>query len=88
MIVFLCHSSGDKAAVRNLWQRLTDDGFVPWLDEKTLLPGQRWEIEIRKAIDAAGAIIVCISRTSVNKEGFLQREIRMVLDKASENRMT
>lgn len=84
MVVFLCHSSGDKRAVRGLWEKLATDGFAPWLDEKELLPGQKWELEIRKAIDSAGAIIVCISRGSINKEGFLQREIRMVLDKASE----
>lgn len=82
--VFLCHSSGDKVKVRGLWERMKADGLAPWLDEKELLPGHRWEIEIRKAIDRAGAIVVCLSNSSVNKEGFLQREIRLVLDKASE----
>ncbi len=84
MEVFLCHSSGDKASVRKLWERLQADGFAPWLDEKELLPGQRWETEIRNAIDRAGAIIVCLSTGSINKEGFLQREIRLVLDRAAE----
>ncbi len=84
MEVFLCHSSGDKAAVRRLWERLKADGFAPWLDEKELLPGQRWEVEIQNAINRAGAIVVCLSRGSVNKEGYLQREIRLVLDKAAE----
>ena len=27
--IFLCHSSGDKPAVRNLYQRLSSDGFDP-----------------------------------------------------------
>jgi hypothetical protein len=84
MEVFICHSSGDKIPVRELWEKLQGDGFAPWLDEKALLPGQPWELEIKKAIDRAGAVIVCISNSSVNKEGFLQREIRLVLDKASE----
>jgi hypothetical protein len=84
MEVFLCHSSGDKPAVRILWNRLRAEGFAAWLDEKELLPGQKWELEIQKAIDRAGAIIVCLSNGSINKEGFLQREIRLVPDKASE----
>ena len=84
MEVFLCHSSGDKAAVRKLWERLREDGFAPWLDEKELLPGQRWELEIQNSINRAGAIIVCLSKGSVNKEGYLQREIKLVLDKAAE----
>ena len=84
MEVFLCHSSADKPAVRELWKRLKSNGFDPWLDEKEILPGQRWDPEIRKAIDRAGSIIVFLSEGSVSKEGYLQREIRMVLDKASE----
>lgn len=26
--IFLCHSSGDKPEVRNLYQRLSSDGFL------------------------------------------------------------
>ena len=32
--VFLCHSSGDKATVRDLYKRLRTDGIEPWLDEE------------------------------------------------------
>jgi len=84
MSVFLCHSSGDKSLVRFLYQRLSSDGFSPWLDKEKLLPGQNWEFEIKSAIESAGAILVCLSRASVTKEGFLQREIKIVLDKADE----
>src|SRR5205085_10379729 len=37
--IFLSHSSGDKATVRELSHRLRADGFDPWLDEEQLLPG-------------------------------------------------
>jgi hypothetical protein len=57
--VFLCHSSGDKPAVRELYQRLRADGVETWLDEEDLVPGQRWEEEIPKAVKAADAILVC-----------------------------
>jgi len=84
MEVFLCHSSGDKPVVRTLCEKLKAEGFVPWLDEKDLLPGQWWEMEIRMAIDRAGAIVVCLSNGSISQERFLQREIRLALDKAAE----
>ena len=48
--IFLCHSSEDKPAVRNLYQRLSNDGFKPWLDEEDILGGQEWEDEIPKAV--------------------------------------
>jgi hypothetical protein len=38
--IFLCYSSGDKPAVRELYRRLRADGFEPWLDGVNLLPGQ------------------------------------------------
>jgi hypothetical protein len=71
-----CHSSGDKPAVRDLYRRLSADGFAPWLDEEELLPGQDWQQEIPAAVRACHVVIVCLSQKSVSKEGYLQREIR------------
>lgn len=80
--VFLCHSSSDKLAVRNLYYRLKQEGFDPWLDEAKLLPGQDWEHEIRKAVQASDVVIVCLSKASVSKAGFVQKEIEYALDVA------
>jgi len=83
--VFLCHSSQDKPIVRELYQRLLAEGWIdPWLDEEKLLPGQDWDMEIEKAVEAADAVIVCLSNNSVSKEGYVQRELRFVLDIALE----
>ena len=71
--VFLCHSSGAKAAVRDLNRRLKADGFAPWLDEEQLLPGQNWQEEIPEAMRACDAVIICLSQKSATKEGYLQR---------------
>jgi len=82
--VFLCHSSGDKPAVRDLYRRLRADGFAPWLDEEELLPGQDWQQEIPAAVRACDVVIICLSQKSVTKEGYLQREIREALYVAEE----
>ena len=82
--VFLCHSSGDKDQVRDLYQRLKDDGFHPWLDEEDLLPGQDWSQEIPKAVRSSAVVLVCLSRSSVSKTGYVQREIKYALDVAEE----
>jgi hypothetical protein len=82
--IFLCHSSGDKHIVRQLYQKLRDDKFEPWLDEEDLLPGQNWRHEITKVVRSSDAVIVCLSRDSINKEGFVQKEIRVALDVADE----
>lgn len=81
--VFLCHSSADKPAVRELYKKLRTETWVdPWLDEEKLLPGQDWNIEIEKAIEAADVIVVCLSNTSINKDGYVQKEIKIALDYA------
>ena len=83
--VFLCHASQDKPIVRELYQRLLAEGWIdPWLDEEKLLPGQDWDREIEKAVEAADVVIVCLSNNSVNKEGYVQRELKFVLDIALE----
>jgi hypothetical protein len=84
MQVFLCHSSGDKAAVRELWRRLRSDGHSPWLDEQELLPGQDWQLEIRKAVRTSKIVLVCLSKDSINKSGYVQKELRFALDVADE----
>lgn len=80
--VFLCHSSDDKPHVRELYSRLLEDGIDPWLDEHSLLPGQDWEFEIRRAVKNSDIVLVCLSRKSVTKIGFVQREIKLALDAA------
>lgn len=61
-----------------------NSGFVPWLDEEELLAGQDWQLEIAKAVRAVDVVIVCLSRSSVGKAGFVQREIKHALDVADE----
>ena len=78
--VFLCHSKDDKPKVRKLYKRLIADGFDVWLDEVKLMPGQDWNLEIRKAVRNSDTVVVCLSNSSTTKEGYIQKEIRLALD--------
>jgi cold shock CspA family protein len=82
--VFLCHSSNDKPLVRKLYQQLQSDDFDPWLDEEKILAGQDWRQEITKAVRRADVVVICLSRGSVSKAGFVQKEIKDALDIADE----
>jgi len=81
--VFLCHAHADRDAVHALYSRLTKDGVDAWLDKETLLPGQDWEFEIRKAVREADVVVVCLSK-QFNQAGFRQKEVRLALDTAME----
>ena len=82
--VFLCHSKDDKPKVRKLYKRLIADDFDVWLDQVKLMPGQDWDLEIRKAVRNSDTVVVCLSNSSTSKEGYIQKEIRFALDVAQE----
>ena len=82
--VFLCHASGDKPPVRDLYKRLVAEGVDAWLDQEKLLPGQNWRSEIPKAVREADVVVVCLSKKSITKEGYVQKEIKFALDIAEE----
>ena len=75
--VFLCHASQDKPLVRELRDRLNAEGWIdPWLDEDRLSLGQYWTDVIEDALYSADAIVIFLSTNSVQKEGFVQRELK------------
>ncbi len=83
--MFLCHAQEDKPKVRELYEHLSREAWIdPWLDEEKLLPGQKWNEEIIEAIRDAHVIVVCLSKQSVAKEGYVQREINHALDISEE----
>jgi SOS-response transcriptional repressor LexA len=82
--VFLLYSRDDKTKVRKLYRRLISDKFDVWLDEERLIPGQDWQAQIRKSINDSNIVIACISTGSLAKEGYVQKELHYVLDKAEE----
>jgi outer membrane protein assembly factor BamD (BamD/ComL family) len=82
--VFLCHASGDKPVVRDLYKQLVLEGVDAWLDQEKLLPGQDWRLEIPNAVYEADVVVICLSSRSITKEGYVQKEIKFALDIAEE----
>lgn len=82
--VFISYSSGDREQVQKIYEHLLSLGADPWYDQEDLLPGQNWDMEIRKGLDEADMILLCLSKKSVNKEGYVQKELRLALDRGLE----
>ena len=82
--VFLCYASDDKSFARGIFKDLTNQSFDVWFDEESLLPGQDWDRAIREAVRLADVVLICLSKKSINKEGYIQKEIRIALDVAEE----
>ena len=79
--VFLCYAREDEQRVKELYQKLVDAGFDPWMDRKNLLGGEQWERAIRTAIRDADFFVVCLSNCSTRKRGPIQKEIAWALDR-------
>ncbi len=52
-------------------------GFETWFDKDNLLAGQDWRKVIEREIARARLLLVCISSHSVDKTGFVQKEMRL-----------
>lgn len=59
-------------------------GLQPWLDTENLLPGQRWKVAVRQAIEGSSHFIALLSTHAVSKRGFVQSEVRQALEILSE----
>ena len=79
-LVFLSSSRDDLHRVAPVYNALAAAGFRPWLDVENLLPGQKWEFSIQKAIKEAHFFVVFISHNSISKKGYVQKEVRIALD--------
>ena len=79
-LVYLCHAKEDRLVVRDLGERLYEDGVLTWLDDKDLLPGYDWKTEIDNAIDRSDFVLVFLSQASCQKTGYFQRELRYALE--------
>ena len=82
--IFLCHAKEDRQQVQEIYQRLKELGLQPWIDKENLLPGQRWDDEIRRALRASDFVLIFLSRNSVTKRGYVQREFKLALDALEE----
>ncbi len=78
--VFIAYAKEDESSVVSLYKKLINVGIDAWYDEKRILPGQKWKSEIRRALQQADYIILCLSNNSITKKGYFQKEIKMALE--------
>jgi len=76
---FISYAHEDHAAATQLYGDLRAMGAQPWFDIVDLLPGQEWELAIRDALGSATHFVALISRRSVTKSGYVQKELRQAL---------
>lgn len=78
--IFLSYAKEDEQQVKEIYQRLADAGFAPWMSSMDYLPGERWEEAIKRAINRSDFILVCVSGHTASGKSLLQREHSEILE--------
>ncbi len=78
--IFISYARQDSDAAQRLYNDIkSGTNLRPWLDKEDLLPGQSWDLEIRKTIKKSRYFIALFSSTSVQKRGYVQKEFKDAL---------
>ena len=78
--VFISHSFADSERVGDVYKWFLAHNVDPWISSENLLPGEEWESAVEKALYDTDLVIVCLSKDAINKEGYVQKEIRRSLE--------
>jgi len=80
--IFLSYAREDQEHANIVWHLLTNQGFMVWMDRERLLPGQRWDPTIRRAIAISVGAVFLASRHSLEKDSYIQEELDALLQRA------
>ncbi len=82
--VFLSSAQPDAEHVTGLSAALQQEKVKVRPDKKNSEPGENWRGKISKDVQRSDVVIVCLTKDSVVKNGTLQPEIKVALEKAHE----
>lgn len=82
--IFISYASPDRERVLEYFDWLKKNGFNVWMDCRSIKAGQNWDFEIKRGLDKATFILMFISNISYDRRGYIQREIKLALDKLNE----
>jgi hypothetical protein len=79
--VFVSYVSDDVARVHEIRRFLERMGINVWMDKTSLLAGQGWRDQLRRAITEATFFLACFSDKSVDREStYMDEELAIALD--------
>ncbi|KPA14459.1 Toll-Interleukin receptor domain protein [Candidatus Magnetomorum sp. HK-1] len=82
--IFISYERGDFEIASRLYYDLKKHGLSPWLDKIDLFVGQNWKLAIKKAIRESDYFLALLSRNSISKKGYVQKELKIALEMLDE----
>lgn len=81
-MIFLSYAKEDLVTAEKIFNALRRTNRPVFFDKDALIPGMDWRHEIEEKVRSSQLIVILLSQRSVSKEGYIQREIRLALDRA------
>jgi len=78
--VFISYAREDYVLAKRLYSDLKNVGLNPWLDKEKIMVGHNWKTEIDQAIRESSYFCALLSKNSVTKVGYVQKELKKALD--------
>src|SRR5579871_2295167 len=78
-LVFISYAREDHSWAERLYMDLRKQEVNAWMDTRCLAAGSNWEFEIKQVIRTCRHFILLVSKHSINKRGFVQREIKQAI---------
>jgi TIR domain/Stringent starvation protein B len=79
-IVFISYAREDQSWAERLYMDLRKHEIDAWIDVRCIAAGANWELEIKKAIRKSRYFILLLSKHSITKRGFIQKEMKAAID--------
>ena len=78
--IFLSYAKSDRKLVFDIYNRLRDNGFSVWCDEREILPGNNWKASIQRGIHRSRVFLLCCSASWVAERSYVHKEMRIALN--------
>ncbi len=78
--IFISYMEEDQLIANKMYNDLRTSGVNPWIDSNDLLPGEKWKTGINKAINDSSYFLALLSKNSISKKGYVQKQQKIALD--------
>lgn len=83
-MVFISYAQEDIDKAAKLAGDLRQKDINVWIATDSIRPGEQWQVAIKSAIKKSSNILLLMSKTSVSKAGYVQKEVLEALDRRDE----
>jgi hypothetical protein len=79
-MIYLSYAREDEKQVQELYERLSNAGFAPWMVSKDVRPGEDWLATSRKAIYQSDFFLSIRSTNTEQRSGHFDEELAVALE--------